>query len=72
MIKFFLLFLKISYFITLIDIELKCFINFIGMGLSADQRKSVVAAPSNFIRTILGIKGGILIGRVATLVQVSQ
>ncbi|KAK8749431.1 hypothetical protein OTU49_015352 [Cherax quadricarinatus] len=41
----------------------------IGLGLSSDQRYVVLNAPRNFIRTILTIKGGILIGKMAAMIQ---
>ncbi|KAK8749430.1 hypothetical protein OTU49_015352 [Cherax quadricarinatus] len=41
----------------------------LGLGLSSDQRYVVLNAPRNFIRTILTIKGGILIGKMAAMIQ---
>lgn len=43
----------------------------LGLGLSSDQRQVVLHTPRNFIRTILTIKGGILIGRLASMIQAS-
>ncbi|XP_045583136.1 glucose-6-phosphatase 3 [Procambarus clarkii] len=41
----------------------------LGLGLSSDQRHVVLNAPRNCIRTILIIKGGIVIGRMASMIQ---
>ncbi|XP_042233134.1 glucose-6-phosphatase 2-like [Homarus americanus] len=43
----------------------------LGLGLSSDQRYVVLNTPRNFIRTILTIKGGILIGRMVAMIQAS-
>ncbi|KAG7162748.1 Glucose-6-phosphatase-like 2 [Homarus americanus] len=44
----------------------------LGLGLSSDQRYVVLNTPRNFIRTILTIKGGILIGRMVAMIQMNR
>ncbi|XP_076060955.1 glucose-6-phosphatase catalytic subunit 1-like [Oratosquilla oratoria] len=43
----------------------------LGLGITSEQRKAVVEARGHMVRTILGAKGGVLIGRIASMIQSS-
>ncbi|KAG0712389.1 Glucose-6-phosphatase 2 [Chionoecetes opilio] len=43
----------------------------LGLGLSSDKRLVVLSSPRSIIRTLLTMKGGVIIGRVAALIQAS-
>ncbi|XP_042880672.1 glucose-6-phosphatase 2-like [Penaeus japonicus] len=43
----------------------------LGLGISSEQRKTAVQSRISWIHTLLGVKGGILIGRMAAIIQTS-
>lgn len=45
--------------------------NVAGLGISSEQRKAVVQSRISRIHMLLGVKGGILIGRMSAIIQVN-
>lgn len=43
----------------------------LGLGLSSEKRLIVLNSPRNIIRTILTMKAGVILGRIASLIQAS-